>query len=302
MPGPADEARGQEERVTMGQFECGRYQDPNEVLAVNNKMNTKKYLAHHGIAVPETLAVLPGYSTLPDNFLDGMPEKFVIKPHDGAQGRDIFILTRVNGELLEPDGKVHTKEEITEHIMNLMRYKKDVIIEKKIEPHPELAKLSPYGTMPDFRFYFAGNKPLFGLMRTPTKKSRGYGNVFRGAMLLVANADGVIHKSRLWMGGDEMVNPDTGFDFEGTKVPMWEEMLLQVRKVPPLFNSRLVCVDGVLDVNGVFVVPEVTLGPSFWTFVGWDYMLKELEEGAKPPVAVPIYKFLGIKVRSYGSH
>jgi len=287
--------------MSGSRFNLVPFQDPKEISSVSKKVRTKKYLEHHGVVTPKTLAFIPANgvnvnAVLPGDLLDGIPDRFVIKPDPGAMGVDVIILSREGGQYLEPDGTVYPGEKVLSKTAWIVKANKGLLIEERVEPHPELAALSPYGTMPDCRFYCMGNKVLFAMMRLPTKRSRGYGNLARGAFPIVSGPDGVTYHSPNFTGSrDSTVHPDTGVDFNGKKMPLWDAMLPQVLRVPPLFNSPFVCVDGTLDSAGRFVVPEITLVPSFTTFLGWDYLLSEFKANGKKQVNIPIYEFFKLQ-------
>ena len=254
-------------------------QDLQEIYRSHIKYATKSFLQNANIPVPKLYKFATKKSDITLDFFASLPETFVLKPNIGSGGKDIHILEKAGEVFVEPDGSVldlpalqHATRYLRDDTYPDLERRIGVLAEERIYPHPSFKTFTHFNTIIDFRIYFVNGNIIFAKMRIPTLKSGGYGNYTRGAHSMVVSPDGIIIKSADW-NVDVPVHPDTQQSFEGFKVPMWDELLKDASKVPPLFKSPVVCVDGTFSKDNVFVVLEITLQPEMNKFSGWDYFL-----------------------------
>jgi hypothetical protein len=170
-------------------------------------------------------------------------------------GKHIFILEKSGERYAEPDGVSHSAMDLVRYYRR-KSFRGPVMFEERIECHPELKKLSPHGTMSDFRFYLFDGKIRLSEIRIPTKASRGYGNVARKCILVFIDDDGRFFNSPYIKGGTT-VHPDIG-DLNGWQVPCWKKTLDTLLSIPPAFGTpEKMTVDGTIDENGDFAILEI---------------------------------------------
>lgn len=251
---------GQSDASTKYRELMRRFTDLNENALCSNKDECKKFLDKNGFRTPKTYHIIDGFPVDPQTLFQ-VPSKFVLKPHNMWNGQGIFIIERRGERFVEPDGTEHSAVGLAEA---LGRPSKNAfyIVEERIAPHEELARLSPYGTLSDFRICFVNRQLLIASIRIPTKESRGYGNVYKGAFQVSVDSGGTICQLPYTVN-QCTVHPDVG-ELQGFQVPNWDAVLSEVSRVPTLFKSRFISVDGCVGEDGRFVVIELTLLPFLY--------------------------------------
>jgi len=172
--------------------------------------------------------------------------EFVLKPNHLSRGIGIRVLKRQGNDYLDRNGDVLTLQDLLDEckvMIHLKRYKgvQGIIIEEIITTHPTL---NPNGYA-DIRMIYYRNRFLFCVGRFGNKKSSGYGNTNRGSNY--GSYIGGIH-----------VN-DGKFITSGevpSKIPFFNEMVLEGQKVTRMFGFAFMSVDMTVDVNGRIIIVE----------------------------------------------
>lgn len=240
------------------------FMDPSENALCSNKEKCKRFMEGHGFCTPKTYRIIDSMPVDPKIFFE-VPNHFVVKPFNLWNGQGIFVIERRGERFVEPDGAEHSAAGLVNAVTRKVEPTKDnfLIVEERIFPHKDIAKLSPYGTLADFRSCFVRGQWFVTAIRIPTIHSRGYGSVFRGAFPITVSEQGVVTKVPYTLN-QCTVHPDTGVELAGMQMPNWSEVVREIRRVPSLFKSRFVSVDGCINESGKFVVIELTLLPFLY--------------------------------------
>jgi len=270
-----------------------KLQDPKEMEMGQSKLAQKDFLdTIRGVYTPLRYLTFTHKTILADwkgkrvmrLFMEGRfvpfsapTRRFVVKPDYCCGGEGVIVLDRAGEQRYKtPTGVIVTEKELSEHINKyviqptstyLREDNKPVFAEVYVEPYEEIKKWSPYGTPTDFRLFFGKKEFLYGRARIPTRKSKGYGNGCNGAFVVTFDKTGTIYDSPLWLDGSYpdfcgALHPETMEDWTGRDIPRAKHMISVGRTVSSHCKSPLVCVDGMLDTNGVFKVVELTFFPG----------------------------------------
>jgi hypothetical protein len=256
-----------------------KFMDAGEDALCCNKEACKKFLDKNGFRTPKTYHIIDTHPVDPQ-ILFQVPSRFVLKPHNLWNGQGVLIIERCGERFVEPDGREHSAAELIA-TLGQPSPGKFFIIEERIAPHKDIARLSPYGTLSDFRICFVNRRLLIASIRIPTQASRGYGNVHNGAFQVSVDSNGVITQVPYTLN-QCTVHPDSGVDLHGTQIPKWGEVFREVSAIPPLFKSHFISVDGCIGEDGRFVVIELTLLPFlYWLSSAGFQRIMQLNEASK---------------------
>lgn len=255
-----------------------KFMDAGEDALCCNKYACKKFLDKHGFRTPETYHIIDTYPVDPQ-ILFQVPSRFILKPHSLWNGQGVVIIERCGERFVEPDGREHSAAELIA-TLGQPSPGKFFIIEERIAPHKELARLSPYGTLSDFRICFVRQQLFIVAIRIPTMESRGYGNVHNGAFQVSVDNNGAITRLPYTLN-QCTVHPDVG-ELYGFQVPNWDAVISEVSRIPRLFKSHFVSIDGCIGEDGRFVVIELTLLPFlYWLSSAGFRRIMQMNEASK---------------------
>lgn len=208
-----------------------------------------------GVPTPEIYAVLAAHSSL--RHLPRLLEPradFVIKPDRGAGGRGILVVigrrgasfVRHNDESLAADDVQQHVSDIISGLYSLGGTGDEALIQQRVIPDPVFEPISFQG-VPDVRVILYRNEPVMAMLRLPTRRSGGRGNLHQGAVGAgIDLATGVTHHAVLSNRVVER-HPDTGEALAGFRVPEWPTILAMARRVSPAIGLGYLGVDIVLD-------------------------------------------------------
>ncbi|MBN1671975.1 MAG: alpha-L-glutamate ligase-like protein [Kiritimatiellae bacterium] len=248
---------------------------------VDDKLLTKDICRARGIPVPDTFAVISrngDIRRLPQWI--AARESFVIKPARGSGGRGILQVEAHDGARFRITGRgTLTLEELAYHLSTLLAGLYSLgglpdrgLVEHRIKPHPELARVCGIGT-PDVRILLHRTAPVMAMLRLPTRASRGRGNLHQGAVGAGIDLETGETNGGVWRDRATAVHPDTGCRIRGLRVPGWAALLEAAGVLSRALGLGYVGVDFAVDAQ---------LGPLV------------LEANARPGLAIQIANRRGL--------
>ena len=157
----------------------------------NSKFETKKLMSDNGINVAKIIAVLNNHDDVDDFDWNILQDNFVLKPSNGSGGKGIVVFRhrQPNDTFLDTMGVTWSLESLKTHCLDILEGKysshpgvdSSVIIEQRVEIHPQLLKFCYKGT-PDVRVIVYNSVPVMAMLRLPTKESEGRANLHQGAI------------------------------------------------------------------------------------------------------------------------
>ncbi len=222
---------------------------------VDNKALTKKICESRLIPAPRTYVLIQHFGDIKKSIdlMFSLPS-FVIKPTRGAGGRGVLAIAgRKGNEFQNTKGELFTLEQIRYHISTILSglyslsgHPDQALVEKLIEPHPSFKELTVAGT-PDIRILLYKTTPIMGMLRLPTKASRGRANLHQGAAGAGIDLETGITFGGVWRDRFFDVHPDTGVSINGFMIPKWTDVLKTAIEVSRAIGLQYVGVDVLLD-------------------------------------------------------
>lgn len=236
-----------------------RYNPRKAIKGVNQKFETKQRLAAAGVPVPPTLALIADEADLAAFDFASLPPAFAVKPNRGRRGEGVILVDgrvpqsegsgwrQLNGESLTADRLAQHIRRIFAGELSLEGGSTDAaLIEPLIRPHPDLARIVPYG-LPDIRIICLHDVPLMAMTRLPTEESRGRANLHQGALgAAIDFRDGTIFRAVLRQNEVD-THPSTGVPLIGAQVPLWHDAVAAARRCSGALGLGYVGVDLVID-------------------------------------------------------
>ena len=257
--------------------------NPRQLLPfVDDKIVTKTLVDGTDISVPKTLFVMEHRGAF--KAFRQMAEQagdFVIKPARGSQGGGIFIASGANRVgVRKPNGSLVMWDEVRFHLSNILAGmfsmgggNDRVLVEERIEPHPEFDPVA-FGGVPDVRLIVFRGVPIMSMLRLPTAQSDGAANLHKGGVGAgVHLATGETTQAVQWNRVIDR-HPDYWTPLRGFRIPLWEETLLLAARLGDALEMGFLGVDIVIDRNR---------GPIM------------LELNARPGIAIQIANSLGLR-------
>ncbi len=238
---------------------------------VDNKTLTKKLCESQLIPAPETYALIQRFGDIKKSIdLLFSLQRFVIKPTRGSGGRGVLaIANRKGNEFQNAKGELFSLEQIRYHISTILSglyslsgHPDHAMIEKLIEPHPAFKELTVAGT-PDIRIVLYKTTPIMGMLRLPTKASRGRANLHQGAVGVGIDLEtGITYGGGGWRDRFFDVHPDTGASINGIMIPNWINVLKTAIQLSRAIGLQYVGVDVLLDAEDGPLVLEANARPG----------------------------------------
>lgn len=247
-----------------------KYNPRQAISGVNQKFETKQRLAEAGVPVPQTLALIADEAALQRFDFAALPDAFAVKPNRGRRGEGVILVDgRENGGWRQLNGATLTPKALKRHIRRILggelslegSASDSALFEPLIRPHPELARLVPYG-LPDIRIICLGDVPLMAMARLPTERSRGRANLHQGAVgAAIGFRAGAIFRAVL--GQDEVEDhPTTSEPLIGQAIPHWPDVVSAARRCSEALDLGYVGVDLVIDATHGVQVLECNAFPG----------------------------------------
>ena len=237
---------------------------------VDNKALTKKLCESQLIPAPKTYALIQRFGDIKKSIdlLFSLP-CFVIKPTRGSGGRGVLaIANRKGNEFRNAKGELFSLEQIRYHISTILSglyslsgHPDHAMIEKLIEPHPAFNELTVAGA-PDIRIVLYKTTPIMGMLRLPTKASRGRANLHQGAVGVGIDLETGTTYGGVWRDRSFDVHPDTGVSIRGIMIPNWTNVLKTAIQISRAIGLQYVGVDVLLDAKDGPLVLEANARPG----------------------------------------
>jgi alpha-L-glutamate ligase-like protein len=235
----------------------------------DSKLTTKKYLARHNIAVPETLQIIAKHSEIDKEKIKLFQPPFVIKPNNWYGGKWILIIDEFNaeGNFITNSGDIYSPDKLAEHFIYILdgfyslSWGRDkVIIEKKIVLTKEIELLGKYG-LPDIRIVMYNMVPVMAMIRIPTAESGGKANIHGGACAawIDIGSGRLTYISSKWKSIKSI--PGIG-DVRWIIVPDWDRVLTLAVKVQSVTGIKFLGCDVVLDERDGPLLLEINVRPG----------------------------------------
>ena len=246
------------------------YNKPSRKRIADDKLETKRVLQEHAIAIPSIIASFSTRSSVRNYNWGRLPEHgFVVKPARGYGGTGILAFKQwKDGVGTTVSGDEYSIKDLESHIFNILdgafslQYLPDnAFIEDLVIQHPFFKKIAPVG-LADIRVIVFRKIPIMAMMRIPTQHSEGKANLHLGA--LAAGVDittgittNALHKTQLISH-----IPDSKKKAAGIKLPLWDEILLLASKTQDAIGLGFAGVDIVIDAKKGPIVLEVNARPG----------------------------------------
>lgn len=237
----------------------------------DDKVLTKKILKKNDIPVPEQLGVLKNRRDLEEFDFESLPKSFVMKPVHGVRGGgvEIFYNRDKNGNWIKADGsKVNLgyiksgARDIIDGRYSLFNESDTVLLEERIRPHKAFKYYTYKGT-PDIRIIVFNNIPVMGMLRLPTKESKGKANLDQGA--IGAGIDIAVGKTTsAIMGkfGNIEYIPEYKLPVSGLRIPYWNKILEYSIKASQVSKLGFAAIDFLIDREKGPLIIELNARPG----------------------------------------
>jgi alpha-L-glutamate ligase-like protein len=266
----------------------------------DEKLLTKKFLAKAGIKTPKVLGVINNREDLYNFDFKVLPDSFVIKPNRGYAGGGIrvFFGKSKKGGWIEGSGNRAEEEELRKHIINILdgnfslRGVPDMAF---IETRVKIAKLlKPYSFrgIPDVRVIVFNKVPVMAMLRLPTERSKGKGNVTMGAIGVgVDIATGITTTAIVrsaFKGSDRVIEyvPKTRLLLSGIQIPDWDDILKMSVKAQKASKLGFLGVDIAIDRDMGPVILELNARPGL-----------SIQNANRAPLKERLERVQGLKVK-----
>lgn len=226
----------------------------------DDKIFTKNFLSSRGIGVAKLFHVVKSHTQLTPEFIEALPDKFVLKPNHGFGGGGIYVFIEKRGKKwITPSGEKFNHDDIYRHCIEILDGKysisgvrDSVIFEEVLEAHPAFASLTEVG-LPDVRVIVFNRVPVLAMLRVPTDESDGKANMELGAYgmgidLSTGRTTGAAYHSKF------LKKLPNGEPTVGFQVPFWDEILLSAAKSQHTTGIGFLGCDFVVTNSGVKVL------------------------------------------------
>jgi hypothetical protein len=166
-------------------------------------------------------------------FVDSPNRKLIIKNSRGKGGKDIFLVSKLNGLIRISDGK----QEIS---LDDFQLKYPSIIQEQITQHPELNRISKSVNTVRIETLLTREKEviLLGAFIRFGLNNHFLDNQCVGGLSVGVDLDkGALYESAMNSKGEKFYqHPDSGFKFHGYVIPFWKEIVELSKRVQSYFS------------------------------------------------------------------
>lgn len=245
-----------------------KYNSSADKNFADDKLYTKTFLESRGIGVAKPYKIIKHRSELNHFDFASLPNSFVIKPNKGYGGEGILVVVKKTKNGLHlANGKSISEEEALLHMNAILEGKyaisgtrDKVIIEERLEVHPNLAQLVQVAGLPDIRVIVLNLVPVMAMLRVPTVESQGKGNLQLGA--IGVGIDIVTGKGTYASLHEKtMTQLPNGMHIKDIQIPDWDEILSQASRIQQSTGIGYLGVDLTLTKTGLKVL-EVNARPG----------------------------------------
>ena len=235
----------------------------------DDKVLAKHVMGEAGIPIPATYAVVDAFRSIPAAIKQlARCDDFVVKPARGHGGIGIVIVThRRGGVWIDASGQRWDRGSLSRRIgrMVLGDYTGDVpdsaLIEERLKPGPVLAALPALG-LPDIRIITLNSRIIMGMVRIPTRCSKGCANLHQGGVGLGVDLERGTTTHAIWRGQRIQHHPDTKQNLIGLRVNAWPSVLAVADRTARAFPLGYLGIDVAVTEDESPVVLEVNVRPG----------------------------------------
>ncbi len=238
----------------------------------HSKFATKKLMQAKDIGAAKIIAIINNHEELNQFNWHKLQDNFVIKPSNGSGGKGISVFTKRldKDSVIDTMGRAWSQEDLFLHCLDILEGKytshpgasTSVIIEERVDIHPQFAKLAYHGT-PDVRVIVYNGIPVMAMLRLPTKESEGRANLHQGALGVgIDLATGITTRAIKADGTPLKYYPDTKKKLNGFIVPYWRKVLLTAVQAAKAADLTYGGVDLFIDKDKGPLVVELNTSPG----------------------------------------
>jgi len=193
-------------------------------------------------------------------------DQLVIIPAKGAGGKGILILKKKNGAWYSHEIPIK-KSQVFTHLANILFgiYSFGdcdiALIEEYVQSHSFFQNIYPAG-VPDIRIILLKKKVLMGMLRLPTKRSKGKANLHKGGLGVGIDLESGCLKEA-YDGKRYLTYPsDSKQNILGGQIPYWESIISLSIRAAQHFPLEYLGVDLVIDQLKGPMVMEMNVRPG----------------------------------------
>lgn len=208
----------------------------------------------------------------PESFLNSFPEEFIVKPRRGAYGKGFMAFKKEGLNFLSNSGEKYSPGALIDFLGSDTHG--ELICQLRIFDHPELEALSEAKAIQSLRINSFrdqdGNVKVEYFVLKVLRQGNIIDNFERGAngnMLAFGNMETGVLAEALTTYPDRiglypvLVHPDTGLEFSGFKVPLWDQSIELVKRTHRQFeNLASIGWDVAITADG----PLILEGNAWW--------------------------------------
>ena len=228
-----------------------------------DKVATKARLEESGVPVPETYGLIGDMWGL-ERLGPALVRPAVIKPAAGAGGGGVLLLEPEGDAFRTPSGRRMSLEEVMRHGAEILHGgftyggADRILIEERLDPHPDVARLHGAG-IADVRVIYIDGCRALSMLRMPTVQSDGKANLHQGGVAAPVDDGGCL--GPVFDGRGHAPHHPDGARVEGQRLPDWDELLAVSGDAARVFPLGYSGIDLVLTSRGP-VVLEVNARPG----------------------------------------
>jgi alpha-L-glutamate ligase-like protein len=223
----------------------------------DNKLLTKEIVKKLDVPIPQTHFAYGYFYELRNLKADlEQHSDFVIKPASGSGGGGIVVIAGKQGEnWVSIGGTQYTLQDLRKHISDIIfgvysfGLQDQAVIESRIEQHPAIDALSPFG-LADVRLILCRHEPVLAMIRLATKASHGTANLHQGAIGVGVDIATGTTRYATFNGDAVQIHPDSQALLIDRKIPYWNEVLQTGEKVARAVPLKYIGVDIAVSDSG----------------------------------------------------
>ena len=264
-----------------------------------HKLRTKELLRTCDIPVVETLGVYHFQHDIKQFVSHAAAwSDFVIKPAQGTGGGGVLVVAgRQEEAFLTLGGGAVSARTLENHLSDILngiysrnRRYDDAFVERRLQAHPVLARLSFQG-LPDVRVIVFQGIPIMAMLRLATRESKGRANLNNGGLgvgvdLVTGVTTGAISR-RNWVP----MHLDTQIALSGIQLPEWDRLVHIATQCADATGIKYFGVDVVLDADTGPCVLELNDRPGLLIQLanrrGLRPLIEAVEQRAPQELSVP---------------
>ena len=243
---------------------------------VDDKFKTYKILNAAGLATPKVYFQISAMSEA-KNFHSRLKDidDFVVKPARGSMGNGIAIVEGMTWSEKKSETFFMTTRQdklsysaffyyissILSGLYSLNGQPDKALIQERLRVHSFFKDISYHG-VPDIRVILYRGFPVMSMLRLPTQKSGGRGNLHQGAVGCGINLKTGVLTAAIQSNSYIEEHPNTQASLLGLQIPFWEETLKLASRCSKLAEINYLGVDIVIHPEKGPMVLEANARPG----------------------------------------